>query len=122
MLDLVNGRRVAADVPPVELGNNWAAQLHAESALANCFSSHWGIDGLTPYMRYSLAGGYQSNGENGSGLDYCHTESDFVTPLKPIGQEMADSVKGFMSSPGTPHQSSVSAPQEVEHWVGIRPL
>ena len=111
MLALLNEKRVGAGVPPVELGDNWAAQLHAESALANCFSSHWGIDGLTPFMRYSLAGGYQSNGENGSGLDYCHTEEDFVAPLKPIGQEMADSVEGFFGSPG--HRANLLFPH---HW------
>ena len=67
MLELINIAREDAGVPPVALGDNDAAQLHAESALANCFGSHWGIDGLKPYMRYSLAGGYQSNGENGLG-------------------------------------------------------
>ena len=67
MLTLINAERKKAGVPPVELGDNIAAQLHAESAVENCFPSHWGIDGLKPYMRYSLAGGYQSNGENGSG-------------------------------------------------------
>ncbi len=76
MLELINEERAKAGVQPVTLGDNIAAQLHAESSLANCFSSHWGVDGLKPYMRYSLAGGYQSNGENGSGLDYCIKASD----------------------------------------------
>lgn len=67
MLTLINAERKKAGVPPVELGNNDAAQLQAESGVENCFPSHWGIDGLKPYMRYSLSGGYQSNGENGSG-------------------------------------------------------
>ena len=76
MLHLINEERKLAGVPPVALGDNIAAQLHAESALTNCFASHWGIDGLKPYMRYSLAGGYQSNSENGSGSDYCIKEND----------------------------------------------
>ena len=76
MLELINEERVRRGVPPVELGDNWAAQLHVESALENCFFSHWGIDGLKPYMRYSLAGGYQSNGENGSGGGLCIKASD----------------------------------------------
>ena len=117
MLDLVNEERVKAGVPPVELGDNWAAQLHAESSLANCVSSHWGVDGLTPYMRYSLAGGYQSNGENGSGLDYCHTHRDRVTLVKPIGQEMADSVKGFMGSPG--HRANLLYPHHRKLNIGL---
>ena len=69
MLELINGERTRAGVNSITLGANIAAQLHAESALQNCTSGHWGVDGLKPYMRYSLAGGYQSNGENGSGLD-----------------------------------------------------
>ncbi len=117
MLELINEERVRRGVPPVELGDNWAAQLHAESALANCFSSHWGIDGLTPQMRYSLAGGYQSNGENGSGLDYCYTASDRVTPVKPIRVEMTDSVKGFMGSPG--HRDNLLYEHHKKLNIGI---
>ena len=69
MLRLINEERDGAGLEPVEMGENLAAQLHAESSLANCTSSHWGSDGLKPYMRYSLAGGYQSNAENGHGSD-----------------------------------------------------
>ena len=60
MLELINSERTRAGIPPVTLGDNIAAQLHAESSLANCFSGHWGADGLKPYMRYSLGGVVQS--------------------------------------------------------------
>ena len=49
------------------MGTNNAAQIQADQLLEDCVSSHWGTDGLKPYMRYSLAGGYQVNGENFSG-------------------------------------------------------
>ena len=68
LLDIINGERMNAGLGPVTLGSNPAAQAHADSMLYNCFSSHWGLDGLKPHMRYSLAGGYQSNVENVSGL------------------------------------------------------
>ena len=71
MLELVNAERERAGVPAVVLGENAAAQMPAEASLENCSSSHWGPDGLKPYMRYSLAGEYQANGENGHGLNYC---------------------------------------------------
>ncbi len=100
MLALINAARIDAGVPPVELGDNIAAQMHAESALANCFSSHWGIDGLKPYMRYSLAGGYQSNGENGHGSDYCIKSSDRYTAINSVNQEIDNAVEGWMDSPG----------------------
>ena len=100
MLALINAARTDAGVPPVELGDNIAAQLHAESSLANCFSSHWGIDGLKPYMRYSLAGGYQSNGENGHGSDYCIKASDRYKAIHSVRQEIDDAMEGWMDSPG----------------------
>ena len=56
MLELINIERQRAGLSPVGLGSNAAAQLHAESELEHCSSSHWGIDGLKPYMRYSLGG------------------------------------------------------------------
>ena len=60
MVELINEARAEAGVPAVTLGDNRAPQIQAESSLENCFSGHWGLDGLKPYMRYSLAGGYQS--------------------------------------------------------------
>ena len=100
MLELINVERRKAGVPLVELGDNIAAQLHAEASLANCFSSHWGIDGLKPYMRYSLAGGYQSNAENGSGSDYCIRESDGYAENRHPVKEIDQAMSGLMSSPG----------------------
>ena len=100
MLELINKERKNAGVPPVELGDNIAAQLHAEAALENCFSSHWGIDGLKPYMRYSLAGGYQSNGENGHGSDFCITGRDRYKAIESIEREINDAMEGWMDSSG----------------------
>lgn len=98
MLELINIARADAGVPPVVLGENDAAQLHAEAALANCFGSHWGIDGLKPYMRYSLAGGYQSNGENGLGADQCYGEG--YAPIESIKGEIRNGMRGWMGSSG----------------------
>ena len=113
LLDLINEERLDADLGPVTLGNNPAAQAHADSMLSNCFSSHWGLDGLKPYMRYSLAGGYQYNAENVSGLSYCIKpwENYVKTSLE---RDIRDAMAGFMDSPGhrdnilNPHHSRVS--------------
>ena len=117
MLSLVNAERKKAGLGAVTLGDNIAAQLHAESALENCFSSHWGIDGLKPYMRYSLAGGYQSNGENWSGLDYCIKSSDGYSPNSGINQEIWDAMDGWMRSPG--HRRNVLDPTHRKVSIGI---
>lgn len=117
MLALINASRINAGVPPVELGDNIAAQLHAESALANCFSSHWGIDGLKPYMRYSLAGGYQTNGENGHGSDYCIKSSDGYKAIHSVKQEIDDAMEGWMDSPG--HRRNILDRQHKKVNIGL---
>ena len=100
MLELINAERRNVGVAPVVLGDNIAAQIHAESALENCYASHWGIDGLKPYMRYSLAGGYQSNAENGLGSDYCIVDSDGYKAIENVKLEIMDAIEGWMDSPG----------------------
>ena len=100
MLELINAEREKAGVPPVVLGDNNAAQLHAEISLENCTLSHWGIDGLKPYMRYRLAGGYQSNGENGRGSNYCIRESEGYRALGSIKDEVREAMEGWMDSSG----------------------
>ena len=100
MLELINAERQRAGLGTVTLGDNIAAQIHAESSLDNCFTGHWGIDGLKPYMRYSLAGGYQSNAENGSGLDYCIRASDGYRANQSIKEEIREAMQGLMGSPG----------------------
>ena len=78
MLELVNQARAATGLPRVTMGDNPAAQLRAENALATCTGSHWDVDGLKPYMRYSLAGDFQSNTENGFGTHHCFDSSSTV--------------------------------------------
>ena len=117
MLKLINAEREKAGVGPVTLGDNIAAQLHANAVLDNCFSSHWGLDGLKPYMRYSLAGGYQSNGENGSGLDYCIKSSDGYAANSGTRLEIDQTMAGWMNSPG--HRRNLLDPQHVKVNIGI---
>ena len=117
MLGLINGERVRAGRSPVILGDNVAAQLHAEAALAGCYSSHWGDDGLKPYMRYSLAGDYQSNGENGHGFDYCIKASDGYAAIASIKEEIRDAVVGWMASSG--HRDNILDPWHSKVNIGI---
>ena len=100
MLELVNEIRVAEGLQPVELGDNTAAQIHAEGALRGCYASHWDADGLKPYMRYTLAGGYQSNSENSHGLDYCIKHSDGYGAIESVAREVREAIYGWMESTG----------------------
>ena len=117
MLELINTARADAGLNPVALGDNIAAQLHAEIALANCFSSHWGIDGLKPYMRYTLAGGYQSNGENSRGSDYCIKAEDGYMEEGGITARVDEAMDGWMDSPG--HRRNILTPQHQKVNIGI---
>lgn len=117
MLELINGEREAAGVQPVNLGTNGAAQLHAEAAMEHCFGGHWGADGLKPYMRYSLAGGYQSNAENSRGVDFCIQESDRFSRLGSVMDEVRQAVEGWMDSPG--HRGNILGKWHRKVNIGI---
>ena len=117
MLELINDERVRAGLNPVVLGDNAAAQLHAEASLENCFSSHWGVDGLKPYMRYSLAGGYQSNGENISGLDYCIKASGGYRANDSAKQEIDQALEGLIDSPD--HRDNILRPWHKKINIGL---
>ena len=117
MLRLINAERAAVGIEPVALGENAAAQLHAEASLAGCFSSHWGLDGLKPYMRYSLAGGYQANAENASGLDYCITDADSYAEIGSPEQGIREAMAGWMESPG--HRSTILDPWHRAVNIGL---
>ena len=133
MLGLINGERAGAGLDEVVLGSNDAAQLHADAEIEHCFNSHWGMDGLKPYMRYSLAGGYQSNGENGhsrstsytrngrvwSSLEYCLTGDDRGYPptMVNIDNLVRQAMEGWMDSPG--HRRNILEPWHRKVNVGI---
>ncbi|MEM2154226.1 MAG: CAP domain-containing protein [Nitrososphaeria archaeon] len=63
-LELINNDRVNNGLEPVELGNNMAAQSHAENLAKILCLSHWDTNGMKPYMRYTLFGGKNFVQEN----------------------------------------------------------
>ena len=113
MLELINEQRRLAAVPPLQMGYNEAAQLHAEAMRDECFVSHWGTDGLKPYMRYSLAGGYQYNAENVGGFYDC---SPF-DPYENVEESLTEYVLGFMGSEG--HRQTMLDPLHRKVSIGI---
>ena len=117
MITLVNTEREKAGVPPVSLGTNQAAQLHAEAAVKNCYSSHWDRWGLKPNHRYTLAGGTGADGENVSGHDVCTGPGDGYRPLNSLSWEVRDAVHGLMASRG--HRENILHPAHTMLNVGI---
>ncbi len=117
MLDLINEERGREGLKPVVLGSNIAAQLHAETSIEECFASHWNLDGLKPYMRYSLAGGYQANAENVAGSDYCPSRYSFYAPVSDIREEIRETMAGWMDSPG--HREAIMDPWVKKVNIGL---
>lgn len=119
MLHLINAARFEAGVPPVTLGTNRAAQVHADNMVRFCFTSHWGVDGTKPYMRYSLAGGYQRNAENVAGRDTCVMQS-IGEHLPWIGSPVIvlhSLMNGLMGSPG--HKKNILDKWHKKVNIGI---
>ena len=100
MLNLINEARAETGVPGVMLGDNQAAQIHADNSLRDCISSHWSTSGLTPDMRYGLAGGEQFSAENASGSDFCRQAGQGYSPVRSISEEVREAVRGWLGSPG----------------------
>ena len=61
---VINQDREKFSLRPVVLGQNKAAQLHAEDLLSHGYLSHWDSAGRKPYMMYSIASGTGSVSEN----------------------------------------------------------
>ncbi len=117
MLELINQARINAGVPPVSMGTNNVAQIQAEHLLEHCVLSHWGTDGLKPYMRYSLAGGYQANGENALTFNECGL-ADTLLQWNDQPMEMVnDAVDGWLDSPG--HRETMLNPSYRKVNVGL---
>ncbi len=56
-LDRINEDRDSFHIPPVVLGSNTAAQIHAEDVFKTGKISHWMTNGEKPYMTYTKTGG-----------------------------------------------------------------
>lgn len=116
MLELINDERQKHGLEAVSLGTNTAAQSHAQSMLENCYVSHWGVDGMKPYMRYSQVYGYQYNTENVRGSDYCIKHGENYAKISPklaIGGAM----ESFMDSPG--HRDNILDPHHRKVNLGV---
>ena len=98
-MDLINLDRSDHGLLPLALGGNAAAQDHAESMLRNGFLSHWGLDGLKPYMRSTAARGIDYVSENASGLPYSLEDGRRYQEI-PAHHIVSSAQMGLMDSPG----------------------
>ncbi len=100
------------------LGTNGAAQVHADNLVKFCVFSHWGVDGTKPYMRYSLAGGFQCNQENVYGLGLCVPELTNVTDMVGnVAVNIHKAMSGWMLSEG--HRENILDQWHEKVNIGI---
>ena len=116
VLELTNDARRAAGLSPVRLGANLAPQEHAEDMAESCFLSHWGTDGMKPYMRYSLAGGVQANAENAHGASFCPADPSRYFQAT-LAEEAQQAVESLMGSPG--HRANILRPEHRLLHLGL---
>ena len=112
MLGLINEARADQGLSLVVLGDNPAAQAHAEDMLENCYNSHWNLEGVSSTTRYSFAGGYQANAENVRGSNYCR-ESGLVD----LNEKVQSHMDGWMRSPG--HRDAILDPTYRKVNIGL---
>ncbi|PVX25723.1 MAG: hypothetical protein CW691_03630 [Candidatus Bathyarchaeum sp.] len=86
-LVLINNDRTEFGLENVTVSEVNSAQLHADNMLQKGFFSHWDVDGLKPYMRYTLAGGVGSVSENCAAL-YSSGWFDAKEALKELEWQM----------------------------------
>ena len=113
MLGLINEARADQGLSPVVLGDNPAAQAHAEDMLENCYSDHWNLEGIGPGTRYSFAGGYQANTETINGSSFCREDVLEVGPNERVQRHM----NGWMGSPA--HRDAILDPAYRKVNIGL---
>ena len=117
MLELINNARGANGVARVSMGGNNAAQIQADRMLEECVFSHWDTDGLKPYVRYSLAGGYQNNGENALTSNECNLTGTLLQWNEHPGEMVGNAVEALLESPG--HRKTMMDPSYSIVNIGL---
>ena len=117
MLELINEEREKAGVSRVTLGDNRAAQTHADNSLANCTSSHWSPDGLMPSMRYVLAGGHHAESETVHGSDFCRSADKGYSPMGSISARVEGAMSSWMDSAG--HRRDILRNRQRKVNIGL---
>ncbi len=118
MLGQINAARQDAGVEPVLLGQNPAAQSHAEAGLAGCLgSSHWNLEGLTPHMRYALTGGQQAIAENVNATWHCLAGVEDPPVLGGIRRHIPNIMTSLLDSPG--HRRTILNPHAHRVSLGL---
>ncbi len=115
---MVNEERAVAKVPELKIDElaTRVATGHATEMATHEYASHWGLDGLKPYHRYSFAGGTDSTQENVSAAD--NTWSNKLSDLKQDTSYLH--LRMYQETPPNDgHRKTILAPQHTHVGFGI---
>jgi len=82
-LEEINADRLEHGLTPVKLGNNRAAQFHAEDMMDFEYFSHWNTNGVKPYVPYTENGG-RANVKENIATSWCEGISCKMNPAELI--------------------------------------
>ena len=117
MLELINKDRTLDPyyLPKVELGDNFAAQEHAEDMINNRYqAAHWGTDGYKPYMRYTEWGGLNYDLENS-----CYVEASDKLDVKQELQRFEQSMVSDDAASNWSHLNTIVNKWNKKVNIGI---
>ncbi len=129
-LDLINKDRADHDLPPVELADNQAAQMHAEDVFNTKQISHWMTNGEKPYMTYTRYGGQGSVQQNvaiagfsASQYEECRTSilvnCERIDPLPTIEELEYEMMYNDEECCSDGHKNNILDPHHTHVSIGI---
>src|SRR5262245_51989855 len=118
LLQLINEERDVEKVRPLAIDQlaTEVATKHARDMAKHKYVSHWNRDGLKPYHRYSLSGGFHATQENISAAD-----NTWSTKLKDLVQDTSYLHLRLYNEtePNDGHRKAILAPQQTHVGFGI---
>ena len=118
ILKLINRDRQLYDLPPVELDLQASAigDDYCRQQLRNGTNGHFTTDGLSPYMRYSLAGGNDGVTENAAAWSATYAFSERA--LYEMASRSQDAMMGEMA-PKDGHRKAILDPHATHVGIGL---
>ena len=118
MLKLINRDRALYNLPPVELDVDASAigDEYCRTQIRNRTTGHFTIDGIAPYMRYSLAGGNDGVSENAAAWSATYTFSDRA--LYEMARRSQDAMMAE-APPNDGHKRTILDPHATHVGIGL---
>jgi uncharacterized protein YkwD len=118
VLKLINRDRQLYSLPPVQLDLPASAigDEYCRQQIANKTNGHFTVDGLTPYMRYSFAGGDDGVTENAAAWSATYAFSERA--LYEMARRSQDAMMGE-APPNDGHKRAILDPHATHVGIGL---